>query len=230
VLAAGAPNPEFRVGSEPFYQMNRPRGRWRNGPEFIYSFHNSIFVHQFTHAFVDFRGIVDRQGVDWFQNSVDASLSSWQWSVDNQALSRSHSEVSWGLTAGDYWGGYSGSLGTPPRGMAMEPIMPIIGTINTQGPLSSIIFTPRQSIDALMHFRTKPQLEGPYGLMGGFNMDGRPSGPMAGIPWFSSSVIGIDKGIIAMMFSNFRDDFVQRYFMKSDAAINGLALMEITRV
>jgi len=230
VLAAGAPNPEFRVGSEPFYQMNRPVGRWLRGPEFIFSFHNSIFVHQFTHAFVDFRGIVDREGVDWFQNSVDASMTSWQWSVDNRERNASFSDVSWGLSASDTGipgVGYCGSLGTPPRGWGPTTEAQRIayeyreGTINTQGALGSIIFTPDQSIGALMNYRSKERLQGHYGIMGAFDLQRN---------WFSNAVIGIDKGIIAMMFSNFRDDFVQRHFMQSDAARYGLERLEFSRV
>ena len=221
ILAAGTPNPDFRIDERPFYQMNRPAGQWGEGNKFIYSFFNSIFTHQFTHAFVDFRGTRDRSGIDWYQNSVDASLASWQWTIDNKNRSKSFSEVSWGLSASDWSGGYSGYLGTPPRGWNPDSGYSLVeGTVNTQGALSSIIFTPAQSVHALMYYRSIPELQGRFGLMGAFDLDKN---------WFSTDIIGIDKGITALMFSNFRNGLVQKYFMQSDAAIGGMERLGITQ-
>ena len=45
----------------------------------------SLFTYQFSHAWVDFRGIVDEKGVNWFENSVHATIAN-QYAIDMSNL------------------------------------------------------------------------------------------------------------------------------------------------
>src|SRR5439155_13999691 len=60
---------------------------WRREPVVTYAGrtflqHPPLFVHQFPHAWLDFRGRRDFDGRDFWQNSVDATLAQRQFCID----------------------------------------------------------------------------------------------------------------------------------------------------
>ena len=79
VLGAANTRKDHKMPLDIYYKFIRDRGEYA-GHKFIYSWHNSLFTHQYSHAFVDFRGLVDKNGDDWFENSVQASLASQKYS------------------------------------------------------------------------------------------------------------------------------------------------------
>jgi len=83
------------------------------------------------------------------------------------------------------------------------------------GALGSIVFTPEESIAALKHFYTFPELVGDYGLKDAYNTAVTPA-------WFDRDVIGIDKGISLLMIENYRTGFVWKWFMKNKQVQKGL--------
>lgn len=78
VLAAGSPTHPIDV----YDGFTRHKASYKNCEPFIHSWFGSLFTYQFSHAWVDFRGLVDRDGVDWFNNSVVASQASRQFAID----------------------------------------------------------------------------------------------------------------------------------------------------
>lgn len=78
VLAAGSPTHPIDV----YDGFTRHKASYKHSEPFIHSWFGSLFTHQFSHAWVDFRGLVDRDGVDWFNNSVVASQASRQFAID----------------------------------------------------------------------------------------------------------------------------------------------------
>lgn len=61
------------------------------------------FGHQYSHVWIDFRGIQDawirEQGIDWFENSRRATLSQRQYAIDNPKWFTGYTADVWGLTA-----------------------------------------------------------------------------------------------------------------------------------
>lgn len=215
VLGAGATNENYRIPKRAFYDFDREKGSFGDNEEFIYSWNGSIFTHQFSHAFVDFRGIVDEEGVDWYQNSVAATKTSRAFSIARKDDYKSYGENSWGLTACDTPTGYNGALGCLPAGKNKNGNEYTLsqmseGTIAPGGALGSTPFAPKQVAAALKHYNSFAGLRGKYGLKDSYNISAK------GTEWYASDIIGIDKGISATMILNtLSEESVWKYFMQS---------------
>jgi len=76
---------------------------WRRGPVEVYGVHTfisspALFTHQYSHAWFDFRGQHD-QYVDYWENSVDATLAQREWCATLSTRFNRWSGGLWGLTA-----------------------------------------------------------------------------------------------------------------------------------
>ena len=64
-----------------------------------------LFIHQFSHIWIDFRGIQDAyirdRRIDYFENSRRATYVHQQYAIANPARYDAYGENSWGLTASD---------------------------------------------------------------------------------------------------------------------------------
>lgn len=221
LLGAGNPEPEHRIGGKFYKGMLKDRGTYA-GHECIHSWFGSIFTYQYSHAFFDFRDYVDGKGVDWFDNSVEASLASYAFSQDKQYrnLYRTYGEKSWGLTACDTPMGYSGHLGALPRSYGWnERDLEIGGTIAPAGAIGSVIFTPELSLSALEHYQSLSRLsDDDFGLRDAYNLD------WCGHEWFDTDYVSIDKGISLLMLGNYRhDNFLAELGINNPYIQEGLA-------
>jgi len=213
VLGAAAPNESFRTTKVHYDSFAKQYGAY-DGENFIYSWFGSLFTHQFSHAFIDFSKYLDADGIDWFQNSVDASIASYDYCVDNKNIIKTFSENSWGLTACETKFGYSGYLGTPPRGWSPNSdYYKIRGTVAPAAALGSMPFTPKESLQALKHYQSLPDLNGKYGLFDAYDLENN---------WYSTSYIGIDKGITLLMLANTLDGQVWKLSEQNDVIRTGL--------
>ncbi len=215
-----AASPAHPVNPEMFYTFKRLRGSYGELPEFIYTWLGSLFTFQFSHAWFDLRNVVDRDGVDWWENSVIATKVNRQYCIDHHSAFKTFGENAWGLTACDGPHGYSGRYGCAPSGYHNEQHRPD-GTVPPAGAAGSIVFTPKDSIAALRYYLQFPELWGEYGFKDGYNHDTSPH-------WYASDVIGIDKGITLLMIENYRSEFVWKTFMKNEYARKGMELIGFT--
>ena len=171
-----------------------------------------LFGHQYSHVWIDFRGIQDTymrgKGLDYFENSRRATLANRAYAIANPHGWEDYGENIWGLTASDIPSSYS-ARGAPPAERDD-------GTITPTAAAGSFAFTPRESLAALRHmydsYRT--QLWGPYGFKDAFN----PS-----LKWFASDYLGIDQGPIVLMIENYRTGRIWNVFMQHPAIQRGLA-------
>jgi len=64
-----------------------------------------LFGHQFSQAFIDFRGIADSymkvKGIDYFENSRRATYVQRQYAIDNPHGWVGYDSLCWGITASD---------------------------------------------------------------------------------------------------------------------------------
>lgn len=221
VLGAGSPVEEYRLDDKTYYDFTRSEGSY-NGHKFIHSYFGSIFTYQYSHAWIDFSDIVDKKGVNWYQNSVEASKAAYEYCQDNKGKSKTFQDGGWGLTACDAPNGYNGYLGTPPRGWtANADYGKYEGTVAPAGALGSVVFTPKQSLEALKYYQTLRLLNGKYGLCDSYNLD---------YDYFAPDCIGIDKGITLAMLANFKDKTVWNVMMKNQYVQNGLQVLGFTAV
>lgn len=206
----GAGSPTNPVPAEMFYRFRRPRDGYGALPTMIHSPAGSLFAYQYTHLWYDFRNTVDKTGLDWFRNSVTASLASRLYAVEMEDRFKTNG-FEWGFSAGDGPRGYSGGYGSPPsKGFYND------GTIPPYGAAGSIIFTPEQSISALTYMHgAYPDLWGKWGFKSAYN---KTVSPM----WIAKDVIGIDKGTTMLAIENYLTGMVWKYMMKNKYVVSGM--------
>ncbi len=176
----------------------RPAGDY-NGRKIVFSSCGSLFTYQFSHAYIDFRGL-DDQGIDFFENSREATLANREYSISFSDQRKGYSESSWGLTASVGPGGYKAYGGKPGGGLED-------GTVAPYGALSSIVFTPELSTQTARFFYDNYQkdLYGDFGFKDAFNLDKG---------WWAGEYLGIDQGITLLMLENYlNDEIVWKKFM-----------------
>ncbi len=179
---------------------------WKREPAGTYAGYHFIqgpplFIHQYAHAFVDFRDRRDAYA-DYYHNSVLATLAQRQFCIDLRAEFPSWSERLWGLTSSDSANGYK-AWGGPPRtteGNALD------GTIAPCAAAGSVPFAPYETLMVLHHIRTVygDRAWSRYGFIDAFN-------PETG--WFDTDVIGIDLGITILQAENARSGMIWALFM-----------------
>jgi hypothetical protein len=164
-----------------------------------------LFIHQFSHAWVDFRGKRERYkdfDTDYFENSILATRAQRDFFIE--FLSKefpTYNENVWGLTASDYAKGYI-AWGAPPRHPETD------GTVVPCAPAGSLMFTPEITLAALKEMKAKygDQVYGRYGFADAFNPH---------TDWVDGDVIGIDVGITLLSAENLRSGNVWRWFMQN---------------
>jgi hypothetical protein len=167
-----------------------------------------IFVHQYSHAWFDFRGKRDRHA-DYFENSIIATRAHKRFCLDLSKRFPDYSEDSWGISASDSAKGYVAWGGPPQMG-------PIDGSIVPCATAGSLAFLPADTLRVLHNLRENYAKRGwkRYGFVDAFN-------PRTN--WYDPDVIGIDLGISALMAENLRTGFVWKTFMKNDEALRGMS-------
>ncbi len=216
VLAAGSDT--HPVDDSPYYTFTRDYGSFGGDP-FIHSWFGSIFTYQVSHAWINFRDYYDQEDVNWFDNSVDASLAQVNYAAAMDEKYQTLSPVAWGLTASDGPGGYNGTYGAPPSGFD-DRSHTIDDTIAPAGAIGSIIFVPEPVQQAMLNYYSYDKLKGEYGFKDAYNLTE---------DWFGSDVIGINKGITLLMLANYEDGTVYRYSMQNKIIQQGLNRLQIKK-
>ncbi|MEO7938359.1 MAG: glucoamylase family protein [Burkholderiaceae bacterium] len=185
--------------------------QWENlyGHDFLYA--GPLFIHQFSHAWIDFRGIRDafmrEKNCDYFENSRRATHVQREYAIRNPASFIGYGPDCWGISAGDgpsaksrlIAGREQSFYGYAARGV---PYGPDDGTIAGSSMLSSLVFTPELVLPALRTWRARSQRdEGELVRASGFNATVTEMGPNG---WVSQGEFGLDQGMIVLMIENYR--------------------------
>ena len=201
-----------------------------------------LFGHQYSHAWIDFRGIRDEymrgRNLDYFENSRRATLAQREHAVANPGRWRGYSALEWGLTASDgpldttvvlegrqrtfhtYWA----------RGAGTDELNDD-GTLAPTAVGGSVPFAPEATVPTLVHMRRKygDGLFGRYGFLDAYNPTLRVAGlplrhgrVVPGVAWFDTDYLGIDQGPILIMIENYRTELVWRLMKKNPNGVRGL--------
>ena len=215
----GVASPTYAVAPSIFYDCPQYCNTYKDSGIIYHSHGGGLFVYQFSHAFLDFRGKKDRRGIDWFENSVRASKANRQYCIDNPLGLKTYGENAWGMTACDTPTGYSGALGGLPC-FGNQQICPD-GTIAPCGAIGSIVFTPEESIKAMEVYAENDRLWGKYGFIDAYNLDVSPN-------WYADDFfIGIDKGISILMIENYRSGLIWKLTNQNKYIQKAFELLEI---
>lgn len=220
VLGAGSPTDP--IDPELYYSFIRKEDKYREEKPFIHSWFNSLFTYQYSHGWIDFRNTKDREGVNWFDNSITASKVHYLYTRNNSERYKTFTTDAWGVTACDGPTGYNGLYGVIPSGYDNKAHY-TDGTVAPYGAIASLVFTEEESKKAVKYYGELEKLSGEYGFTSGFNLD------FNGQEWYASDVIGIDKGITLIMIQNYQDEFVWRTFMENQFVKEGMERLKIIR-
>jgi hypothetical protein len=213
LLAIGSP--AHAIPAESWSAWSRPTMTY--GAYTYVSHADPLFVHQYSHAWVDFRGRRERgpEGVDWFANSVTATRAHKAFCLSLAGEFPGYTEQIWGITASDSRKGYV-AWGGPPRHPAID------GTVVPAAAAGSLMFTPDIALPALLEMQRRfgAAIYGRYGFADAFH-------PTAG--WVNPDVIGIDLGITLLSAENLRTGRVWHWFMQNPEITAALERAGVTR-
>jgi hypothetical protein len=239
ILALGSPTHPIDPAAWPEYTRTYA---WGDFQGFEHVAFEPLFGHQYSHTWIDFRGIRDAymeaKGIDYFENTRRAAYSQRAYAIKNPQGWKGHGENVWGLTASDgpvdgdftidgrkrtfhtYWA----------RGAGLREVRDD-GTIAPTAAAASLPFAPEIVIPAIetMHARWGKDLVGKYGFVDAFNPTftlqdvklhhGR---VVPGVGWFDTDYLGIDQGPIVAMLENHRSGLVWETMKKNPYIVRGL--------
>ena len=212
VLALGSPTHPIEGDC---YHAWTATYQWEHlyGYDFLYA--GPLFVHQFSHAWIDFRGIRDRfmreKRCDYFENSRRATEVQREYARRNPHGFAGYDEHCWGLTACD---GPSLQLpelanqrrrlfGYAARGV---PYGPDDGTLSGWAALASLPFAPEIALCAAHHMLQRyPEMLCADQYSSSFNPTLASADRGA---WVSAGHFGLDQGIVVMMIENHRSQLI----------------------
>jgi len=205
LLAMGSPT--HPVDAAAWTAWSRPVMTY-DGMKYI-SGDDPLFVHQYSHAWFDFRGRRDGYA-DYFANSVTATRAHKAFCLD---MGEPYSAEYWGISASDSATGYQ-AWGGPPRLGRLD------GSVVPCATAGSLPFLP---VDCLRVLRSLERTYGErcwnrYGFCDALH-------PAAG--WYDADVLGIDLGIGMVMAENLRSGFVWRTFARNPEVGRAFAMAKL---
>lgn len=191
-----------------------------------------MFGHQYTHSWIDFRGIQDdwnrEKGIDYFENSRRATYAQRTYAMTNPGKWQDYGKDVWGLTASDGPGELTQTVGGTPRHFMSysargtgRDYTQDDGTIAPTAAGGSVAFAPEIAIPALreMKHRYGSHIYSRYGFVDAFN----PSFHNADKSfWSDTAYLGIDQGPILLMIENWRSGLVWNTMKRNPAIRQGL--------
>jgi hypothetical protein len=228
VLALGSPTHTIPVESWTAWTSTY---QWANyyGQEHV-NF-GPLFGHQYSHMYIDFRGIYDSymkaKGIDYFENSKRATYANREYCMANPGHFKGYSSTIWGLTACDGPGNSEkinpnvAFMGYSARGAAQYYLQDD-GTIAPTAAGGSLAFAPEICIPALqaMHDQYGDKIYNRYGFKDAFNLSIENKDGTIG--WIDTDYIGIDQGPIVIQLENYRSEFVWNLMKKNPYIVAGL--------
>lgn len=240
VLALGSPtHPVAPEAWQTWTQTyDRSWGTYRDQQHLGFAPH---FGHQYSHVWIDFRGIRDdymrARGFDYFENSRRATLAQHAYAIANPMAWKGYDAVIWGLTASDgpqntqqiYRGELREFRAYSARGAGLVDSFDD-GTVAPTAALASLPFAPEIVTPTAEALRARygEDLYGRYGFLDAFNPSFEYDVPLVtgrvvpGKGWFASDYLGIDQGPILAMIANHRDGFVWEVMKRNPHIRRGL--------
>ena len=208
VLGLGSPTHALTDQSFTAWTMTY---QWENLYGYDFLFAGPLFIHQFSHAWIDFRGIRDafmrEKSCDYFENSRRATYVQREYAMRNPGSFAGYGADCWGLSAGDgpqanarHIAGRNQSFyGYAARG---APYGPDDGTLCASATLSSLVFAPELVLPAVRAFASRSSVDDTSLIRAsGFNPTVSEDGADG---WVSEGEFGLDQGMVVLMIENHR--------------------------
>jgi hypothetical protein len=238
VLALGSPTHPIDPAA---WQAYTSTFEWHDYYGQQYVTFTPLFGYQYSHIWIDFRGIQDdymrAKGIDYFENSRRATYAQRAYAIANPGHWRGYGENVWGLTACD--GPLDGTVvidGVPrtfktysARGPSPQYTIDD-GTLAPTAASSSIAFAPEIVLPAINEMKRVygEQLYQQYGFLDAFNptlnveTNVQAGHIVPGVGWFDVDYLGIDQGPIVAMIENYRTNLIWKTMRRNPHIIRGL--------
>ncbi|WP_316794890.1 glucoamylase family protein [Pedobacter agri] len=177
-----------------FYGVQLPLGPANGGP---------LFLAHYSFMGINPTGLTDAYA-NYETQTKAHTLINYNYCKANPSGNYGYGENCWGLTASDIQGGYTASSPTND-----------VGTIAPTAALSSMAYTPTESMQALKFFYYKlgNKTWGEYGFYDAFSLRDQ---------WFATSTLAIDQGPIIVMIENYRTKLIWNLFMSAPEVKAGM--------
>ncbi len=205
--------------------------RWKRIYGFEHVYAGPLFIHQFSHIWIDFRGILDsymaRRGIDYFENSRRATCVQREYAVRNPRHWENYHGECWGLTATNGPGPLHNVLvngrrrnffGYRARG---APFGPDDGTVAPWASVASLPFAPEVVLPTIKYLADRAHAHhGGFGFYCSFNPTWHATPGDAG--WTFPYHLGLNQGPIVAMIENYRDGLVWNLMRECEPLVRGL--------
>ncbi len=199
----GLGSPTYPIKQSAWLSWSRTPKVNYSGYSFVTADDAALFTVQYPQAWFNLQGLVDADGLNYYQNAQTATLAQRQFMINLSSTYSDYGPNLWGLTPSEGVSGYTVWGGPPAYG-------PIDGTVVPTAPGGSLEFEPRLSLNVLENMQQTygSTVYQKYGLVDAFNPG----------HWTSSLVLGIDLGMMLISAENSRSDLVWNAFMQTSAA------------
>ncbi len=177
-----------------FFGIRLPLGPDFGGP---------LFFSHYSFLGINPQNLSDAYTNYWTQDTAHAKIN-YLYCVNNTLNYYGYSNLCWGLTASDEENGYSAHSPTNDDGV-----------ISPTAAISSLPFTPTESMNALRFFYYKlgDKTWGQYGFTDAFNLQNI---------WFDTDCLAIDQGPQIVMIENYRTGLLWNLFMSCPEVKRGM--------
>jgi hypothetical protein len=167
------------------------------------SYGGPLFFAHYSFLGINPNGLSDAYANYQVQDSAHATIN-YLYCVSNPLGYNGYSSSCWGLTASDIPGGYNASSPTSD-----------VGVIAPTAAISSIPYTPTQSMNALRFFYYKlgNKIWGQYGFYDAFDLSSI---------WVDTDCLAIDQGPQIVMIENYRTGLLWNLFMSCPEIQSGM--------
>jgi len=216
VLGASSPNSAAALPKIVYTNGWAQNGGMKNGNSYYGiplplgpSYGGPLFFAHYSFLGINPNGLSDAYANYWTQDTAHA-LINYLYCVDNPNHFNGYGDSCWGLTASDIQNGYSASSPTND-----------IGVIAPTAAISSLPYTPVQSMNALRFFYYKlgDKIWGQYGFVDAFNLTSI---------WFDNDYLAIDQGPEIVMIENYRSGLLWNLFMSCPEVQTGMQNLGFT--
>ena len=185
-------------------------GAMKNGKSFLGvtlplgpDYGGPLFFSHYSFLGINPHGLSDAYANYWTQDTAQSKIN-YLYCLNNPKKYNGYSNLCWGLTASDEENGYSAHSPTNDDGV-----------ISPTAAISSLPYTPSESMNALKFFYYKlgDKIWGDYGFKDAFNLTNI---------WFADSYLAIDQGPQIVMIENYRSGLLWDLFMSCPEVKRGM--------
>jgi hypothetical protein len=213
VLAASTPNDTAGISKTVYVDGWAQNGGEENGQAYYGvklplgpAYGGPLFFAHYSFLGINPTGLSDAYANYWVQDTAHATIN-YLYCVTNPGNFTGYGSSCWGLTASDEQSGYSAHSPTNDDGV-----------IAPTAAISSLPYTPTQSMNALRFFYYKlgNKIWGGYGFIDAFNLTH---------VWFDGDCLAIDQGPEIIMIENYRSGMLWSLFMSCPEIKTGMTTL-----